>query len=186
MDTSNQKIYRQGTTLAGSNQQPTIFKCEGEEVAEGEEGDLVAAKTLMVLRENRLASSYDVLAKMDYKYVRPEHFISKELFKQFKYNPRMLERLHAITVMVISYLGTAGRRTFQSNPSSIQRRFINHLQYWYSHVNEMSVKFETDSYLCDVVSILLNTIDCNYSNAVKNARVYIEKMMVSVKTSMTE
>jgi hypothetical protein len=178
------EMYRQVTTLDVSNQQPTFLKRGGEEVAEGER--LVAAKRLMMLREYRMTTSYNVVAKMDFNNVGPEHFISKELFQHYKDRPQTLERLHAITVMVISYLRTAGRRPFLSNLSSIQRVFINHLQYWYSEINGKSVKIETDSYLCDEVSILLNAIDCNFSNAVKNARVYIKKMMDSVKISMTE
>ncbi len=131
------------------------------------------------------ATSYREVAHLRFEAVRPDDFLPKALFNKFENNHWLLNRLLAMTVMVISYLDLPGGSKLKSNGQSIKLEFIKHLNHWYYRVDAPNVMEKTKSYLCDEESILSGAC-VTFSNASIDARNYIAKIKGTVKTGMRE
>jgi hypothetical protein len=129
------------------------------------------------------ATSYREVAQ--FETVRPDDFLPKALFNKFENDHWLLNRLLAMTVMVISYLDSPWGSKVKSNGQSIKLEFIKQLNHWYYHVNAPNVMKKTKSYLCNEESIVSGAC-VTFSNASIDARDCIAKIKGPVKIGTRE
>ncbi len=136
-------------------------------------------------RSLNLAIDSREIVDLRFEAVSPDYFVQKELFRKFANDPRLLRRLLAMTVMVISYLDSSWKHKLQPNKRTCKLGLIKHLDYWYLHVNARNVKNKIDSYLGDEKYILSNA-NVTLSSASRDAQKYIGKIKNFVNKSMME